>query len=91
MKFQKPYIKKDKYKGIEIISTVHHETATTFGLIVETPQIKSGLKSEYMNVSIDDLEFYWASGLESERERINDFIKKEIKPKLNALGFYKES
>lgn len=91
MKFQKCYVKKDKYKGIEIISTVHHETATTFGLVVETPKLNSGFKSEYMNVSIDDLEFWWASGLDSERKRIDDFIKETIKPKLNALGFYKES
>jgi len=85
------YVKKDKYKGVEIVSTLSHETATTFSLTVETPQIKSEFKSQYMNVSINDLEFWWASGLESERERINDFIKKTIKPKLNDLGFYKES
>ena len=91
MKNKNSYIKKDNYKGIEIISKVSHETAITFSLVVEAPKINSEHKDQFMNVSIDDLEFWWASWLESERERINNFIKKEIKPKLNTLGFHKES
>ena len=82
------YIKEDKYKGVRIISTLSHSTATRFKLVMNAEEIKSEFIDEYSNVPLDELENYWASGLESVRGRIDKFIDSAVKGKLNNLGFY---
>jgi len=84
------YKKEDYHKGVRIESTIYHESDLTFGIVVECPQLQTGLKSNYSNISIYDIEDWWTSGLDYETKRIDDYIKSFVPNQLEKLGFVQE-